>query len=438
MRDPARPFSAIRVVEFGQYVAVPFCAQLLAEGGAEVVKVEALGGDPVRHLAPLAPGESRHFVSRNRGKRVLPLALTRPEARPVIDALVARADVVLTNLRPGLAAELGLDWAQLGPRHPRLVVGNVSAFGPRGPDAGLPGMDLVVQARSGLMATAGRVRDGLPAAGDSPFADYMCAMILAFGVAAALLRRERTGRGGEVDVALLMAALTLQNNAMLRVASVDGPRDAALRARLAALRAAGAPHEAQAACTPEVRVPAMTQVYYRTYAAKDGTLAVACVSRALQRAMMRAVGLADPANDGPPLDPAAQERHYAALRPRVEAVIASRAVADWQELFAAHGVPAAGFRFALELLDDEQALANGMLHDLSHPALGPVRVLASPLRLDGGGFRPAPATGPFGSETRAILAELGLEPAAVAALLAAGVTSEAWAAAGPARETADA
>src|SRR5712664_5006612 len=100
----SRPFAGLEVVEFGQFIAVPFCAQLLAEGGAHVIKVESPEGDPVRNLAPLAPGETRHFISRNRGKHTLPLDLRHPSARRVVDRLLARADVVLTNFRPGLAA----------------------------------------------------------------------------------------------------------------------------------------------------------------------------------------------------------------------------------------------------------------------------------------------------------------------------------------------
>src|SRR4029453_6865603 len=282
--DDARPFAGLQVVEFGQFIAVPFCAQLLADGGAHVIKVQPPDGDPVRHLAPLAPGESRHFISRNQGKHTLPLDVRHPEARRVIDRLVSRADVVLTNFRPGLAEELGLAWASLAARHPRLIVGNVSAFGRHGPDAGLAGMDMVIQARSGLMATLGRVQDGVPTAGDAPVADYVCALTLAFGIAAALLRRERTGGGGEVDVALLMAALLVQNNSFVRVAAADGPVHAATLQALAAARGAGRPHAEQAAALPTTRTPGMVGIYYRTYTTRDATIAVACVSPGLQRA----------------------------------------------------------------------------------------------------------------------------------------------------------
>jgi crotonobetainyl-CoA:carnitine CoA-transferase CaiB-like acyl-CoA transferase len=393
---------------------VPFCAQLLAEGGAHVIKVESLEGDPVRNLAPLAPGETRHFISRNRGKRSLPLDLRHARARDVIDRLVARADVVLTNFRPGLASELGLDWASLAPRYPRLVVGNVSAFGRRGPDAALAGMDMVVQARSGLMATLGRVEDGVPAAGDAPIADYMCAMILAFGIASALLRRERTGRGGEVDVALFMAALTLQNNSLVRVASADSGPQAAALATLAEMRAAGRSFQEQARTMPTTRTPGMTNIYYRTYETKDTAVAVACVSPGLQRTFIDAIGLTDAAHTGKVADPHA---HYRALRERAEAALASRTSAEWKTIFDARGIPGAAVHFAVEMLDDPQAHANGLFHDLAHPGIGTVRVLAPPLAMDGGGFQPAAATAAFGSEARAILAELGFSEGEIDTLM---------------------
>jgi crotonobetainyl-CoA:carnitine CoA-transferase CaiB-like acyl-CoA transferase len=420
----AQPFAGVTVIEFGQFIAVPFCAQLLADGGARVIKVESLEGDPVRSLAPLAPGETRHYICRNRGKRVLPLDLKHPDARRVIDALLEQADVVLVNFRPGLAEELGLDWASLAPRYPRIVVGSVTAFGKRGPDAQLAGMDLVVQARSGLMASNGRMRDGLPVAGEGPVADYMCAMLLAFGVASALLRRERTGRGGEVDVALLTAALTLQNNAMLRVESADRPAHDAALARLAALRAQGAPFAEQAAVTPTVRTPAMTGVYYRTYATRDGALAIACVSRGLRRQLMRALGMVDHAQESPFASREAEARHYDAFAPEVEARMKQRTTAEWKAVFDAHGIPVAGVRQPLEMLDDEQAEAIDAFVDLEHPLVGTVRMLGTPVKLDGGGFRPGAATPPYGSTTRDILGEAGFTREDVDALLAGGVTSD--------------
>jgi formyl-CoA transferase len=186
LTTPEQPFHGVSVLEFGHFIAVPWAGQVLADGGAHVIKIEPPEGEPSRYIAPIVPGESRHFVIRNRGKHALPLDLRHPDAREILEALLARADVVLANMRPGLAAELGLEYEQLAPRYPRLVVGTVTAFGPRGPDAALAGMDHVVQARSGLMVTGGRVLDGLPTSGESPIADYMAATLLAFGVATAL------------------------------------------------------------------------------------------------------------------------------------------------------------------------------------------------------------------------------------------------------------
>src|SRR5262249_31479084 len=199
-------FAGVNVLKLGHFVAVPWAGQLLADGGAHVIKVEPLDGEPSRHIAPPAPGGSRHFLIRNRGKHALPLDLKHRDTPAILEALLSRTDVVLSNMRPGLAAELGLEYEQLAPRHPRLIVGTVTAFGARGPDAALAGMDMVVQARSGLMVTGGRTKDGLPTTGESPIADYMAAALLAFGVASALYRRERTGRGSRVDTSLLIAA----------------------------------------------------------------------------------------------------------------------------------------------------------------------------------------------------------------------------------------
>jgi crotonobetainyl-CoA:carnitine CoA-transferase CaiB-like acyl-CoA transferase len=418
-----KPFAGIRVIEFGQFIAVPFCAQLLSEGGAHVIKIESLEGDPTRHLAPLAPGETRHFISRNRGKHSLPLDLKHPSAQRVIAALLKDADVALTNLRPGLTEELGLDYTALSKRFPRLVVGNVTAFGHRGPDAKLAGMDLMMQARSGLMAAAGRTKDGLPMATDPPIIDYMCAMTLAFGIASALLRREHTGRGGEVDVSLLMSALLLQNNSMLRVEAIDGPVHHAALADLAHARANGASYTEQGAQLPNVRTNSMSSVYYRTFATKDATVAIACVSPSMQRALMKAVGLADDGHTRQ-LPREEQSAHYASLQARIEAIIASKTTAEWKQVFDAHGVPNSGVKFPIELLDDPQPLANGYVHDLDHPALGPIRLLATPIAMDNNGFESSVATPPFGSESRAILEEIGFTPDEVEELVRSGASTD--------------
>ena len=418
--DMKQPFAGIRVVEFGQFVSVPFCAQLLAEGGAEVIKVEALAGDPTRLLRQVSPLETRTFVSRNRGKRSLPLALRDPAARPVIDRLLAWADVALMNFRPGLDVELGLDAETLQARYPRLIAGAVTAFGKRGPEASLAGMDTVVQARTGLMAANGRMVDDRPAPGDPVSADYMCAMSLAFGVSAALLRRERTGVGGAVDVSLMQAAMTLANNQLIRSEVEDTPRHTEILGRLAEQRRAGVPFGEQGRAMTTARALPMVRIYLRTYDTADAPIAIACGSRSLRVKFMAAVGLVDDAMDA--ADSEEKHDYYDQLTERVEGVIRTRTSAEWTRVLNAAGVPVAAVKFPVELFDDEHAHANGMFHRLEHPEAGDFTVLSPPVSMDGRGFRSREATQRFASETRELLDEIGFSKPEIDDLLAANVT----------------
>ena len=418
----SQPFAGIRVVEFGQFVAVPFCAQLLAEGGAEVIKVEALGGDPTRLLRQIVPLETRTFVSRNRGKRSLPLALRDARAKPVIEALLRWADVALMNFRPGLATELGLDDATLAREYPRLIAGTVTAFGKRGPEAGLAGMDTVVQARTGLMAANGRIVDGRPAPGDPVSADYMCAMSLAFGVSAALLRRERTGRGGSVDTSLMQAAMTLANSQLIRHEGEDAPQHQQVLAQLAEQRRRGAPFVDQARGMTSARALPMVKVYLRTYDTADVPIAVACGSHSLRVKFLAVVGVEDAQLEA--TDSEGQSAYYDGLMRRVEEVMRTRSSVDWTDRLREAGVPVSAVKFPVEMFGDEQAHANGMFHRLHHATAGEFTVLAPPVAVDGNGFQAREALAPFASETRAILNELGFADSTVDELIASNVSRE--------------
>ncbi|MXY85919.1 MAG: CoA transferase [Chloroflexi bacterium] len=419
--DSEQPFDGVRVVEFGQFVAVPFAAQLLSEGGAEVLKVEALEGDPTRRLAQLAPMESRIYLSRNRGKRSLPLHLRHEQALLIIDALLSRADVALMNFRPGLAQRLGLDADTLRAKYPRLIVASVTPFGRYGPDAGLAGMDIVVQARSGLMVANGRQGDGRPLSGDPVSADYMAAMSLAFGIASALFRRANTGQGAEVHASLMQAAMTLNNNQMLRVESADGPIHDESRQELADMRSRGATYSEQRMAQPSARARIMADIYFRTYTTSDGWLAVACGSTRLRAAFSLAIGLEDEYTGD---DPNHHAEHYERLREAAEAIMQTRPTHEWETLLAEAGVPASRVLMPFEILDDPQAAANDMLYDLEHPQIGQVRILAPPVALDQDGFRQPPATKPFASETREILSELGFDDSQIDGFVDAGVTRD--------------
>jgi len=408
------------VVEFGQFVAVPVASQWLADGGAHVIKVESLQGDPIRMINPLAGNETRYFISRNTGKHSLPLALADPAAKPVIDALLASADVVLMNLRPGLAEKLGMGTDTLRKLFPRLIIGSVSAFGLHGEEADLAGMDLVVQARSGLMAANGRVIDGRPAAGDPVSADVMCAMTLAFGISSALLRRERTGEGGTVDTSLMQAAMTLANNQLVRSEEKDAARQQDMLTRLADLQAQGASYGEQLDLFQTARRSPMLMIYYRTYATADAHVAIACGSHSLRLKFAQALELDDPAlQAGFSGDLTA---HYDRLASTVERRMASYPSAHWLEVLRETGVPISTVKFPMELFDDNQVAANKMLHTLSHPTAGDITMVGPPLSLDEDGFVPGHATAAFGSETKALLAELGFSQAQINQLISNNIT----------------
>ena len=420
-RVSEQPFDGIRVVEFGQFVAVPFAAQLLSEGGAEVIKIEALEGDPTRRLAQLAPMESRIYLSRNRGKRSLPLHLRHEQAPAIIDVLLGRADVALMNFRPGLDVQLGLDAETLRAKYPRLIVASVTPFGRYGPDASLAGMDIVVQARSGLMVANGREGDGRPLSGDPVSADYMAAMSLAFGIASALFRRANTGQGAEVHASLMQAAMTLNNNQMLRVESADGPIHKESRQELAEMRSRGAPYAEQRMAQPSARARIMADIYFRTYTTSDGWLAVACGSTRLRAAFSLAIGLEDEYTGD---DPNHHAEHYERLREAAEEIMLTRPTKEWEAVLAEAGVPASRVLMPFEILDDPQVTANNMLYDLDHPQIGPVRILAPPVALDQEGFQQPPATRPFASETREILGELGFDASEIDGFVEDGVTRD--------------
>ena len=419
----SQPFKGLRVVEIGQFIAAPYCAQLLAQGGAFVTKVEPLEGDAVRHLNPIDGIESRNFLTRARGKQSLPLNIRHPKAASILDALLRNADVVLMNFRPGLAQELGLDTSTLRSIYPRLIIAVVTAFGRYGPDGHRAGMDIVVQARSGLMVANGRQKEGCPVAGDPASADYMCASLLAFGIASALFRRERTGEGGELHASLFQAALALQNTDMVRVDAIDGQNHKAYQNTLMDQRMTWVGYEEIRSDVPTQRTIALRKVYLRSYHTSDGWLVVSCGSLRLRHLFIEVLGLNDSSlDDGSVSD---DEEHYEALRLKTERIMASDSTENWQNRFNSIGIPVSDVRFPIEVLDDPQAAENKMFEDVVHPDFGTIRLLAAPLALDGDGFRALPIPGPFASETREILDRLGFTSDEIDAFLSSGVTRDA-------------
>jgi crotonobetainyl-CoA:carnitine CoA-transferase CaiB-like acyl-CoA transferase len=406
------PFDGLTVVEFGQFVVVPFCTQLMADGGARVIKVEPRTGDTYRNWSDqLAPGESRQFLIKNRGKQSISVDLAHDRSPEVVRMLVEAADVVLVNLSPAAVARRGLDYESLKAINPRIVYGAVTAYGQVGPEAHLPGMDVVVQARSGLLSSLGAERDGVPLHSEVQVADYSSAMLLFGGIASALYVRERTGEGQRVDVSLLGGALAVQNNSLGHVHAQDDWRVDFVENRLPKLRdanAAGAEVEAERrALRPD---PPSHTAHYRIFRTANGFLALGAGSAGARRRLCETVGL----------DPELADTDPEAFGRRLELVLHDRPSDEWALLLLAADVPVAKVRHIDEMLFDAHALEEGLVADYDHPVVGkyrglgvPIRMSATPLCAD----RPSPA---FAADTVPVLAEVGMDPAAIDSLLADG------------------
>jgi crotonobetainyl-CoA:carnitine CoA-transferase CaiB-like acyl-CoA transferase len=369
---PRACLEGVRVVDLTSFIAGPVCPMLLADLGADVVKVESADGDPFRMTA-------YGFHGWNRGKRSLVLDLKRREGRDVLLDLARGADVVVENFRGGVMERLGIGWATLDAARPGVVLVSISGYGTEGPLAALPGFDPVFQARSGFMAAQGGA-DG-PVFHTIAYNDYSAGALGALATVAALAARERTGRGGRVDLSLLRTALVAQS-AHMTDTSVGG-RDFV------------GPRAAR-----------------RLYQCGDGWLCVAAGDDGQARALGALAGTSlatDTPADGAPAA-------------AVAAALADRARADALARLAAAGVPAAPCLGFPELVADEHVVANRAFVTLEDPRLGPVTLPgpfvdleATPVPVD----RLGPA---LGADGRRVLGEVGYDEARIGALVAAGVT----------------
>jgi crotonobetainyl-CoA:carnitine CoA-transferase CaiB-like acyl-CoA transferase len=393
----SRPLEGVRVVEVAQYVAGPLCGMLLRELGAEVVKVEPPGGDAYRGTMPVAPGLGRYFVPLNRGKRSVVLDLKGDAGRSGLRALLRRADVVVHNAPPARARVFGLDWDVLHAERPALVMGVVTSFGPAGPLAAAPAYDLVAQARAGLLTAHASPGDAVPVrAGGVPLADLTAGLLLATGTLAALVHARTTGVGERVEVSLLAAALAVQVQDLVWLGgeAADGP----LVATAADL----------AARAEEIATGLATNPYYRCYEAADGFLAVACLNRGQRVALAGLLELDDPTIEAPDLlpDDPAVITVKRAVTSAAEARLRAEPIATWLERLGAVGVPCGPVHARERVHADPQVRANGLLHEVDQPGLGPVTMLG---RLFGPAD-PAEAVGvaPLpGEHTAEVLREVG-------------------------------
>jgi crotonobetainyl-CoA:carnitine CoA-transferase CaiB-like acyl-CoA transferase len=391
------PLEGVRVIEYAQYVAGPLCGVLLADLGADVVKVEPPAGDGYRSVMPAAPGIGRYFVALNRGKRSVVVDLKTDEGLATSERLLASADVVLHNFPRGRAEQFGLGWDAVRSAHPKVVVGRITSFGTTGPLVDAPAYDLVAQARAGLLTAHASRGDAVPVrAGGIPMADLTAGFLLASGVLAALVRARDTGQGDLVDVSLLAAALAVQLQDLVWLADEGGVDEplAAARAHL----------DARA---DEIAGGVAMNPYYRCFEAADGFVAVACLNITQRRAFLGLFELADPTIAAPDLVPddsaaiAAKEE----LTRRVARAFTEHSVAEWIARLEAAGVPCGPVQRREAVGRDAQVVAQRLVGEIDQPGLGAVRLLAPFIRF--GGSSPAPVAAPtLGEHTERVLREL--------------------------------
>jgi formyl-CoA transferase len=419
-------FEGVRVLDLSEYIAGPLAGELLADLGADVIKVEPPLGDFWRHTAPVAPGESRGFMGVNKGKRSISIDLKRPESRPVLRRLVETGDILLANYRPGVAERLGVDYATLSAINPRLIYCQNTAFGSEGPYRDRPGFDLVSQAMAGIMAFEGAGGLPHPIITTSP-TDLAAGMFLAYGAAAALYHRERTGRGQFIETSLFAAGIAVQYRPMFSIERLDREHRERVLAAMARARAEGRRVEEVLREIPtRHETGRRNNPYYKVYETKDSYIALACLNNRLRRAAVRVLGVEDPRVAGDEFDTEALSAdENLVLNELIAAIFSTRATDDWVAAFDETGVPCGAVRYTAELFGDPQVRAMELLREFEHPIMGPVVMANSPLRMSGGETGTRRSSPALGQHTREVLGELGLAPSDVEALIATRVV-RAW------------
>ena len=410
------PYTGLKVVELGRFIAAPYCGQLLADGGADVIKVEPLVGDDARRNGTrFSPTEARQYLNKNRGKRSIALQLSDPRIVRVVQNLLRQADVTIVNFRPGQGEKLGLDYATVARTNSRIVYAQNTAFGTRGHLAGRAGMDILLQAYTGMAP----LTDDGPRPLEDPFVDYTAALLMAWGIATALYNRERTGHGQKLDVSLLQAALVIQNNSIHHVDAVDGWRKGFvehLKAAFAEGRTISEVLERRETLKPSISPP-----YYGFFETKDGYVVIGAGGRGLQVRVAKLLGIEDPALGDPNFkidDIAAYTRR---MRRRSAARLAEETTASWLEKFNAAGLPVGEYRLKDEIFEDPHVWENGYLARLDHEEVGGMTVVAPPVKFSGTPMSTTTASPTLGKHTREILAEAGLSEEEISALVANGV-----------------
>ena len=395
---PTGPLQGCRVVELAHIMAGPVCGLMLADMGAEVIKVEKLTGDDTRRmLPPDVKGESAAFMMMNRNKRGIALDLKQPEGREALLRLLDRADVVIENYRKGTMEKLGLGYETLAARNPGLIYCEVSGFGRTGPYAERGGFDLIAQGMSGLMSITGEGPGRPPVKVGAPVTDITAGILAAMGVSAAYAHRLQTGQGQRVDTSLFEAGI-VHSYWQSAIAFATGVSPGAM----------GSAHPLNAP--------------YQAFRTADGWINIGAAN---QRNWERLVVLLCRPELGEDPRFVTNDKRMAnrpALEAALNAVFETRPTADWLAVLEEGGFPAGPVLSIGEMHEDPQALAREMIVETNHPKAGKVKTLGLPVKFSatpGGITRPAPL---LGQHSRAILAEIGYNEQQIEQMAAQGVT----------------
>jgi crotonobetainyl-CoA:carnitine CoA-transferase CaiB-like acyl-CoA transferase len=387
----SKTLSGVTVLDLTSYLAGPFGATLLGDLGADVIKIESPDGDMMRHYPSSLAGESRAYVGANRNKRGMVIDMKKPAGQAAFHRLVARADVVIHNFRPGVAERLALDYERLQQLNPRLVYCALTGFGPTGPMAGNPGFDQVLQALSGIASAQGAV-EGEPHVVWGSAVDYYSASLLAMAICGALYQREKTGEGQQIDASLLRSALAMQSGRM--VWARDEPRQ--LDRDLKGGRLNG------------------------IHPAKQGYIYLQAPTEAFWASLCELTGLSPLAADPRYDSMKKRKEREAELLPLLHEALQQRTALEWEQLFGTR-VPCAAVRGIEDMFEHPQVLAQGLVATHDHPTLGSYRAMTGPVRMDGGRADAPDRRSPLlGEHTDEILAESGFTAGEIAQLRAAG------------------
>lgn len=393
-----KPLEGIRILDLTRVLAGPFCTALMADLGAQVIKLEPPQGDDYRHIGPFVDGESALFALTNRGKHSLVIDLKSEEGQSLARRLAASCDVVVENFRPGVAEKLGLGANRLRTLNPNLIYCSISGFGQSGPFTQLPAYDIVVQAMSGLMDATGE-EGGAPLKVGEAVGDLIAGLYAAWAICAALVGRERHGTGSTLDVAMFDALFALLPTSHALHLYADQP-----------ITRTGNRHPLS---TP-----------FGAYRTLDGHVIIAALGARQFAALCALVGQPDAAQDPRFATDEERTRHEPAVRALIEGFTASRQSAAVIDALRAAHIPAAPILTLAQAADSAHARARDLVASLPHHRLGTAPVVGQPVRFDG--EKPIAETGApaLGSGTRKTLGDLGLTSAQIAGLIDAGIVTE--------------